>query len=148
MNNLFRCYINQLFNYKNDKKSHSRTIFNFLAVVTTELGHKIRSRPEKRVGGGGLGKFKSMNKDDQKTRKFRQVNSSDYSSKRKFTRWTTNMHAEATGWTVCFCQHNVSRTHVARITKATQQSYSNLNIVLWFYVFFFLLKKTNISCYE
>lgn len=54
-----------------------------------ELGHKIRSRPEKRVGGGGLGKFKNMNKDDQKARKFRQVNSNDFNSKRKFTRWMT-----------------------------------------------------------
>lgn len=53
--------------------------------LNAELSHKIRSRPEKRVGGGGYGSLKNMNKDDQMKRKFRQVNGSDFQNK-KFTR--------------------------------------------------------------
>lgn len=49
-----------------------------------ELSHKIRSRPEKRIGGGGYGSLKSMNKDDRKKRKFKQVNGNEFQSKRKF----------------------------------------------------------------
>lgn len=37
------------------------------------MTHKIRSRPEKRVGGGGYGQYKSMNKSDDKRRKFKQI---------------------------------------------------------------------------
>lgn len=59
---------------------------NEILCIISELGHKIRSRPEKRVGGGGFGKYKNMNKDDQKTRKFRPVNSKDFNNKRTFTR--------------------------------------------------------------
>lgn len=52
-----------------------------------ELSHKLRARPEKRVGGGGYGSMKNMNRDDQKKRKFKQINGGDSRSK-KFTRWT------------------------------------------------------------
>lgn len=47
------------------------------------MNHKLRDRPEKRVGGGGLGKYKTMNKDNQKARKFKQINSRDV---KKYTR--------------------------------------------------------------
>lgn len=50
----------------------------------TELGHKMRGRPEKRVGGGGYGHFKTMNKDDQqKARKFKNISGQDA---KKYTR--------------------------------------------------------------
>lgn len=62
--------------------------FNEISILfkITELGHKIRDRPEKRVGGGGYGRFKNMNKDEQKVRKFRPVNSNGFNQKKKFTR--------------------------------------------------------------
>lgn len=50
------------------------------------MTHKIRSRPEKRVGGGGFGHYKSMNKTDDKKRKFRQVDRNQV-NKKKFERW-------------------------------------------------------------
>lgn len=49
------------------------------------MTHKIRSRPEKRVGGGGFGKYKSMNKGNDKTRKFKQINRNQI-NKNKFER--------------------------------------------------------------
>lgn len=51
----------------------------------TELSHKIRTRPEKRIGGGGYGSLKNLNKDDKKKRKFQQVNGNNLQNK-KFTR--------------------------------------------------------------
>lgn len=47
------------------------------------MTHKIRSRPEKRVGGGGYGQYKTMNKDD-KQRKFKQVNRNPSNNRKKF----------------------------------------------------------------
>lgn len=42
-----------------------------LFISLLELGHKIRSRPEKRVGGGGYGR---INEDDKnKARKFKNI---------------------------------------------------------------------------
>lgn len=50
----------------------------------SELGHKTRGRPEKRVGGGGYGHFKTMNKEDQqKARKFKNISGQDA---KKYTR--------------------------------------------------------------
>lgn len=61
-------------------------MLNFVILYPTELTHKIRSRPEKRVGGGGYGHFKEMNKDKGgKARKFKQVGRND-ANKKKFTR--------------------------------------------------------------
>jgi len=60
--------------------------FTVPPVVDLKLAHKIRSRPEKRVGGGGYGQYKNANKDEQKVRKFRQINSKGFNNKRSFTR--------------------------------------------------------------
>lgn len=49
------------------------------------MTHKIRSRPEKRVGGGGYGKLKTMNKSNDKKRQFRQVDR-NFAHKKKFER--------------------------------------------------------------
>lgn len=49
------------------------------------MTHKIRSRPEKRVGGGGFGHYKSMNKNDDKKRKFKQIDR-NHGNKKKFER--------------------------------------------------------------
>lgn len=49
------------------------------------MTHKIRSRPEKRVGGGGYGTYKSMNKNDDKKRKFKQIDRNQV-NKKKFER--------------------------------------------------------------
>lgn len=49
-----------------------------------EMTHKIRSRPEKRVGGGGYGNYKAMNKFDDKKRKFKQIDRNH--SNKKFER--------------------------------------------------------------
>lgn len=46
------------------------------------MTHKLRSRPEKRVGGGGFGQYKTMNKED-KQRKFKQLNR-DQGNRKKF----------------------------------------------------------------
>lgn len=48
-----------------------------------EMTHKIRSRPDKRVGGGGYGHHKTMNKDD-KQRRFKQVNRDQSRNGKKF----------------------------------------------------------------
>lgn len=48
------------------------------------MTHKIRSRPEKRMGGGGLGYHKTMNKFEDKKRKFKQIDR--YQNKKKFER--------------------------------------------------------------
>lgn len=58
---------------------------NLLISSFAELAHKIRSRPEKRLGGGGYGRFKNANKED-KGRKFRQVNPRDFNKNRNFSR--------------------------------------------------------------
>lgn len=58
---------------------------NFLFLFT-EMTHKIRSRPEKRVGGGGYGKLKAMNKTNDKNRKFKQIDRNK-SMNKKFERW-------------------------------------------------------------
>ncbi len=50
-----------------------------------ELGHKVRGRPEKRVGGGGYGNNRDMPNDVKKARKFKQVNRQD-SKKGNFMR--------------------------------------------------------------
>lgn len=62
------------------------TWVNKCSLVISEMTHKIRSRPEKRVGGGGFGHYKSMNKTDDKKRKFRQVDRNQV-NKKKFERW-------------------------------------------------------------
>lgn len=59
--------------------------FTVPPVVDLKMTHKIRSRPEKRVGGGGFGHYKSMNKTDDKKRKFRQVDRNQV-NKKKFER--------------------------------------------------------------
>lgn len=51
----------------------------------SELGHKVRGRPEKRVGGGGYGNNRDMTNDMKKARKFKPVNRQD-SKKSKFMR--------------------------------------------------------------
>lgn len=47
------------------------------------MTHKIRSRPEKRVGGGGFGQYKSLG--DDKKRKFKQIDRNQI-NKKKFER--------------------------------------------------------------
>lgn len=59
------------------------TFFKFCFFL--EMTHKIRSRPEKRVGGGGFGTYKSMNKTDDKRRKFKQIDRNQF-NKKKFER--------------------------------------------------------------
>lgn len=55
-----------------------------ISIFLLELGHKARGRPEKRVGGGGYGHFKTMNNEEQqKARKFKTIASKDA---KKFTR--------------------------------------------------------------
>lgn len=78
-----------------DLSTISAIIFNSFAFIKIilissifplELGHKIRGRPEKRVGGGGYGHFKTMNNDDQnKARKFKNISGTDLKRK-QFTR--------------------------------------------------------------
>lgn len=59
-------------------------MFNNIFFLFLELGHKVRGRPEKRVGGGGYGHFKTMNNDEQqKARKFKNISGKDA---KKFTR--------------------------------------------------------------
>ncbi|XP_055323047.1 probable ATP-dependent RNA helicase pitchoune [Sitodiplosis mosellana] len=59
--------------------------FTVPPVVDLRMSHKIRSRPEKRVGGGGFGTYKSMNKNDDKKRKFKQIDRNK-GNKKKFER--------------------------------------------------------------
>ncbi|XP_031634604.1 probable ATP-dependent RNA helicase pitchoune isoform X1 [Contarinia nasturtii] len=58
--------------------------FTVPPVVDLKMTHKIRSRPEKRVGGGGYGQYKAMNQTDKK-RKFKQIDRNQ-GSKKKFER--------------------------------------------------------------
>lgn len=59
-------------------------LFNIIIFLHLELGHKVRGRPEKRVGGGGYGHFKTMNNEEQqKARKFKNISGKDA---KKFTR--------------------------------------------------------------
>lgn len=58
---------------------------NMKIIFFSEMTHKIRSRPEKRVGGGGFGHYKNMNKNDDKKRKFKQVDRNQF-NKKKFER--------------------------------------------------------------
>lgn len=48
----------------------------------TELGHKLRGRPEKRVGGGGYGNNRNRDPAD-KTRHFKQIS---HKSQKNFAR--------------------------------------------------------------
>lgn len=73
---LYFCFAEPCFIWPYGKKSIS--YFNNL-----ELGHKMRGRPEKRVGGGGYGHYKNMNNDERKPRTFKIVDSKNM---KKFTR--------------------------------------------------------------
>lgn len=59
--------------------------FGFLVppVVDLKVGAAKRARPEKRVGGGGFGYYKNLNKDDKKQRIFKQVNRDQLQKKGK-----------------------------------------------------------------
>lgn len=57
----------------------------FHPTFNLELGHKVRGRPDKRVGGGGYGNNRNMPIDVQKARKFKQVSREDV-KKINFTR--------------------------------------------------------------
>lgn len=61
--------------------------FGFLVppVVDLKVGAK-RQRPEKRVGGGGFGYYKEMNKDNPKQRIFKQINRDQLKKNKNFTR--------------------------------------------------------------
>lgn len=63
----------------------NQTYSQYENTFISEMTHKIRSRPEKRVGGGGFGHYKNMNKNDDKKRKFKQVDRNQF-NKKKFER--------------------------------------------------------------
>lgn len=70
-----------IFSLSSDKEN---ILINFLILLIAEMTHKIRSRPEKRVGGGGYGQYKTMNQSDKK-RKFKQIDRNQ-SNNKKFER--------------------------------------------------------------
>lgn len=61
--------------------------FKVPPVVDLKVGAK-RQRPERRVGGGGFGYYKNMNRDEGKKRVFKQVKDREEIKKnRNFMRW-------------------------------------------------------------